>query len=64
VRTMSGQRVLCTLVVLALLPAALELPALATLGLLAAVLVVLIAYEAMRFAAMRERVRHEVRAEA
>ena len=36
-----------------------SLPALATLGLLSVVLVVLIAYEALRYADLRERVRHQ-----
>ncbi|MGH2979376.1 MAG: hypothetical protein ACRDLQ_07040 [Solirubrobacterales bacterium] len=37
-----------------------ELPSLATLGILAAVLALLITYEARRFAELRERLRHEV----
>jgi low temperature requirement protein LtrA len=60
VRTLSRQRLLCAAAVVALLPAALELPALATLALLAAELIALIVYEAVRFPATRERVRHEL----
>jgi hypothetical protein len=37
--------------------------ALATLGMLAAVLAALIAYEALRFAEARDRVRHQLAAE-
>jgi hypothetical protein len=44
----------------ALIPAAVELPALATLGILAALLVVLIVYESVRFAELRDRMRHQV----
>ena len=36
------------------------IPALATLGILAAVLATLIAYEARRFAELRERLRHQL----
>jgi low temperature requirement protein LtrA len=59
-RTLSGRRLLCAIVLLALLPAGTALPALATLGLLAALLAALIAYEALRYAESRERVRHEL----
>ena len=51
-------------VLLALLPAAVSLPALATLAILAGVLVALIAYEALRYADARDRVRHELAREA
>jgi low temperature requirement protein LtrA len=56
---LSGRRLVCALVLLALLPAGAALPALATLGLLAAALMALIAYEALRYADLRERVRHQ-----
>jgi low temperature requirement protein LtrA len=56
--TLSGRRLVCAVVLLALLPAATALPALVTLAILAAVLVALIAYEALRYAEVRERVRH------
>jgi len=44
---------------LALLPAALALPALATLAVLAVLLCVLVAYERVRFAELRARLRHQ-----
>ena len=56
--TLSGRRLVCAVVLLALLPAATALPALVTLAILAAVLVALIVYEALRYAEVRERVRH------
>jgi low temperature requirement protein LtrA len=59
-RTLSRQRLLCALALLALVPAAVRLPALATLALLAAILTVLISYEALRFAEARDRIRHEL----
>jgi low temperature requirement protein LtrA len=63
VHSLSRQRLAAALVCLALIPAALALPALASLALLAVVLVTLIAYEALRFAAARDRVRHQLTAE-
>jgi len=56
--SLSVRRLVCALVLLALLPAGAALPALLTLGLLAALLALLIAYEALRYADVRERVRH------
>jgi hypothetical protein len=47
-------------VLCALIPAAVELPALATLAILAAALVALIVYEAHRFAELRDRLRHQL----
>ena len=58
--TLSRQRLLCAFVLLALLPAGAALPAIATLGILAALLVALIAYEALRYAEVRDRVRHQL----
>jgi low temperature requirement protein LtrA len=58
----STQRLLAAAVLLALLPAALELPALATLGAVALVLAALIVYEVHRFAELRDRLRHQVAA--
>jgi low temperature requirement protein LtrA len=60
IRTLNKQRLVCALGLLALLPAAVELPSLATLGALAAVLTGLIAYEVLRFAELRERLRREL----
>jgi hypothetical protein len=58
--TLSGRRLVCALVLLALVPAATALPALATLGILAALLATLIAYEAIRYAESRDRIRHQL----
>ena len=58
-RTLSARRLVCAAALLALIPAGTALPALATLGVLAALLVGLIAYEALRYADVRERVRHQ-----
>jgi hypothetical protein len=60
VHRFSAHRLLCAVVLVALIPAAVELPALATLGILAALLVALIAYESIRFADLRDRLRHQV----
>jgi low temperature requirement protein LtrA len=57
---LSVQRLVAAGVVLALVPVALELPAVVTLALAAAVLAALIAYEAIRFAEARDRLRHQV----
>jgi low temperature requirement protein LtrA len=58
--SLSVRRLVCALVLLALLPAGAALPALATLAILAAVLSALIAYEALRYADVRDRVRHQL----
>ena len=58
--TLNKQRLLSAVALLALLPAAIELPALATLAIVSALLVILIAYEAIRFAEARDRVRHQL----
>ena len=60
VHRFSVQRLLCALVLVALIPAAVELAALATLAILAALLVALIVYESIRFAELRDRLRHQV----
>ncbi len=59
--TLNGRRLACAALLFALLPAAVALqpPSLATLGALAAVLVGLISYEAVRYAEARERIRHQ-----
>ena len=64
VRTLNRQRLLCAVALLALVPVAAEIPALATLAILATVMTALIAYEAIRFAEARDRVRHELAREA
>jgi low temperature requirement protein LtrA len=57
--SLSTRRVVCAVLLLALVPAGAALPALATMGLLAAALIALVAYEALRYADVRERVRHQ-----
>ena len=57
--TISIQRTVVGVLLLAVIPVAALLPALASLGLLAAVLVTLIAFEAIRYAAARDAVRHQ-----
>jgi low temperature requirement protein LtrA len=64
VHRFSTVRLACALLLLALLPAAVELPALATLALLAAALAAVIAYEAVAFAELRDRLRHQLAQEA
>ena len=64
VHRFSGQRMLCAILLLALIPAAVELPALATLGILTALLAALIAYENVHFAELRDRLRHQLSPEA
>jgi low temperature requirement protein LtrA len=60
VHTVNKQRLVCSVVLVALVPAAVELPALATLAVVAAVLAGLIAYETLRFAEARNRIRHQL----
>ncbi len=62
VHRFSAQRLLCGAVLLALIPVATELAALGTLAVLAALLVALIVYESIRFAELRDRMRHQVAA--
>jgi hypothetical protein len=57
-------RLLCAVVLLALVPAGTELPALATLAIVAALLIVLIAYERVHFAELRQRLRGQLASEA
>jgi low temperature requirement protein LtrA len=59
VRTLNRQRLACAVVLVALVPLALAVPALVTLALVAGLLSTLIGYEAVRFAAARDRVRHQ-----
>lgn len=58
--TLNPRRLLCAAMLLALIPlvVTLALPSLATLAILAALLCALIAYEALRFAEARDRIRH------
>jgi low temperature requirement protein LtrA len=57
VRTVNRHRLVAAALALALIPVAVELPALVTLGVLAALLWVLIGLEALRFAGSRQRAR-------
>jgi low temperature requirement protein LtrA len=61
--TLNKQRLVCAVLLLALIPVGVALPALATLAVLAGALTVLIAYEAVRFAEARDRVRHQLAGE-
>ena len=63
VRTLSVRRLVTAVVLVALLPVAVELPALATLALVTAVMCALIAYETIRYAEARDRIRHQLAAE-
>jgi low temperature requirement protein LtrA len=60
IRTLNKQRLVCAIALLAFLPLAVELPSLLTLGLLAAALSALIAYETVRFGELRARLRREL----
>ena len=58
VHSLNRQRLVVTVALVALIPVGVELPALVTLTLVAALCIGLIAYEAIRFADARDRVRH------
>jgi low temperature requirement protein LtrA len=58
VHRFNAPRLLCAIVLLALIPVAVEVPALATLAIVVALLAALIAYEAVHFAELRDRLRH------
>ena len=53
------RRLIVAVLLAALVPVATELPALAALGLLAAVMIAMIASEAVRYSEVREQIRHE-----
>ena len=61
--TLNKQRLVCALFLLALLPLAVAVRSLASLAILAATLTVLIAYETVRFAEARDRIRHQLAGE-
>jgi low temperature requirement protein LtrA len=63
VHRFSVQRLALAVVLVALTPVALELPALVSLAVVAALLGALIAYEAARFAELRDRLRHQLESE-
>jgi low temperature requirement protein LtrA len=60
VHRFSWQRLGCAAVLVALLPAAVEIPALLTVTIVAVLLAALIAYETWRFAELRDRLRHQL----
>jgi low temperature requirement protein LtrA len=64
VHTINNYRLVCAALLLALIPVAVRIPALATLALLAVALWGVIALEAVRFAGSRERIRRELAGEA
>ena len=64
IHTLSKPRLACSGLLLALIPLGVELPALATLAILAAILAALITYEAVRYAEARDRIRHAEEAHA
>ena len=64
VRSLNRQRLVVVGLLLALIPLALELPALVTLAIVTALCVALIAFEAIRYAEARDRVRHPAEASA
>jgi hypothetical protein len=64
VQTLNTRRLGLAVVLFALIPAAVDLPALVTLGIIAALLVALIAYETRSYGDSRDRVRHQLAREA
>ena len=60
VHRFSVQRLVTAIALVALTPLAVELPAWATLALVITLLVALIVYEAVRFAELRDRLRHQL----
>jgi low temperature requirement protein LtrA len=60
VHRFSSARLACAILLLALIPLAIEIDALITLALLAVILVALLVYETRRFADLRERMRHQL----
>ena len=59
VHSVNRRRLFLGIALLALIPAGVELPALATLSILTAIACALIAYEAIRYADHRDRIRHD-----
>ena len=60
IHTFNVHRPLTAVLLVALVPLGVELPSLVLLAILAAILVVLVAYETLRFGELRERLRHQV----
>ena len=59
-RTSAGPTLVFLLAALALIPLAIEVPALVSLAILTAVLVALIAFETIHYAEARDRIRHQL----
>jgi hypothetical protein len=60
VHRFSWQRLAAAVVLVALLPVAVEIPAVATIACVSVVLVAVIVYETWRFAELRDRLRHQL----
>jgi low temperature requirement protein LtrA len=60
VHRFSTQRLVCALAMVALVPVALEVPAVATLAILAFALALVVAFEARQFAELRDRLRGQL----
>lgn len=64
VHTLNRQRLVAALVLVAFVPVAVEVSSVVALGIVAALMTALIAYEALRFADARDRVRHQLARDA
>ena len=60
VHSLNTRRLLCAVLLFALIPVAHEIPALAAIAILAGILAALIAYEVIRYSEFRERIRSEL----
>ncbi len=60
IHTLNRQRLVVGIALLPLIPLAVEVPSLAAVGALAAILTALIVYEALRFADARARLRYRL----
>jgi low temperature requirement protein LtrA len=60
VHTLNRRRLACAALLLALIPLATEVPALVTQAIIATLLVILIAYEVVRYGEFRDRIRHQL----
>jgi low temperature requirement protein LtrA len=60
VHRFSIQRLICALFLLAMIPVAKEIPALASVGIVVAALSAVIVYEVVHFAELREKMRHQL----
>ena len=63
VHRFSAQRLICALALVALIPLATEIASLATVAIVLGILSILIAYETLHFAELRDRLRHQVEQE-